>query len=77
MTMSNLYTTTWRCSCNIDNSFAHKRCKTCGDVIPVTVFGQVYQEEIHQQNVEHAEEEKNIDYNSDCVWNIILCTIAI
>lgn len=57
MTMSNLYTTTWRCSCNIDNSLAHKKCKICGDVIPVTVFEQVYQEEIHQQNVEHAEEE--------------------
>lgn len=58
MTMSNLYTTTWRCSCNNDNSLAHKKCKICGDAIPVGVYEQVYQEEIHQQNVEHAEEEK-------------------
>ena len=58
MTMSNLYTKTWRCSCNNDNSLAHKKCKICGDAIPVSVFEQVYQEEIHQQNVEHADEEK-------------------
>lgn len=56
--MSNLYTTTWRCSCNKDNSLVHKKCKICGDVIPVSVCEQVYQEEIHQQTVKHADEEK-------------------
>ena len=58
MTMSNLYTTTWRCSCNNDNSLMRKKCKICGAAIPATIFEQVYQEEIHQQNVEYAEEEK-------------------
>ncbi len=58
MTTSNLYTTTWRCSCDHVNSLAHKKCKICGNAIPASIFEQVYQEEIRQQNIEHAEEEK-------------------
>ena len=58
MTTSNLYTTTWRCSCNYDNSLARRQCQICGDAIPVGVLEQVYQEEIRYQNVEHAEEER-------------------
>lgn len=76
MTMSNLYTTTWRCSCNNDNSLMRKKCKICGAAIPATIFEQVYQEEIHQQNVEYAEEEKKNNLNSDSGGCFDLCTVA-
>lgn len=58
MMTSNLYTTTWRRSCNQNNSLAYKRCKLCGDSISRNVLEQIYKEEIHYQNIEHAEEEK-------------------
>lgn len=58
MMTSNLYTTTWRCSCNKDNSLAHKKCKVCGADISTNMLEQVYKEEIQYQNIKHAEEEK-------------------